>query len=131
MVAKNAHQQRQLKTDERADGKHFQEQQRLKPVQVGEGKEEERGRGPAEERHGQLDLDKGPCQSAFDKAREPRADAERREVRADHQRKLRDRITENVAGERSGEQLVDEPAGRDDQHVEIQQHQRSAIHIQP
>ena len=56
---------------------------------------------------------KMPQQVLFDVSREPRADAHGEEIDADDGGELRDGIAEQIAGERAGDQLVDQPAGRD------------------
>ena len=50
----------------------------------------------------------------------------RGQVDADHQRELRDGVAQHVAGQRAGQQLVDQPAGGQDQHV--QEEHRRAVH---
>src|ERR1019366_6703800 len=77
--------------------------------------EEGRRRQPADEADEQLDAQELRDELAFEKARQPRADTHREQVRADDGRELQDRIAEQVAGERARGELVDEPAGGDDE----------------
>ena len=63
----------------------------------------------------QLDAHEVRDQLALEVARQPGADAHREQVGADDGGELQDRVAQQVAGERAGDELVDQPAGRDDE----------------
>ena len=53
-----------------------------------------------------------------DEAREPAADAHGEQVAADDGRELKDAVAEQIAGQRAGDQLIDQPAGGDQEDGE-------------
>ena len=69
----------------------------LKYERWAKAQKQQRCRESADDRDGQFDLDKLFGDILVDKPRQPRADAHREKINADDDRKLRDRIAENVA----------------------------------
>ncbi len=87
--------------------------------QVREGQEQEGGGGAAEEGDRQLHLHEAARETALHVARQVGAEAQGGEVDADDGGELRDRVAEHVARQRARHQLVDEPAGGDDEDGEV------------
>jgi hypothetical protein len=120
MSFEQAHQQRQLESNEHADRKDKAEQHELEVLKGAKGEKQDRRRRTADDRHCELDLDETSCEVRLDASRDPRADAHRRQIEADDEGELGDRVTEEVTAERAGQQLVDEAANRDDEDVQIE-----------
>src|SRR5205814_4372927 len=108
MLFQDAHQNRQLETDEHTDHEDDEKKEELKPLQARKPEEEKRGGKAADERDRQLHFDEPRRQIAIEISRQPRSDAESGQVESDDQRELRDGIANHVAGNRSGQQLVNE-----------------------
>ena len=117
----NAHEQRQFQPDQDADGEHQPVQHDMEVAQPRKAKEQQRRRHAAKDGDSQLHLDETAGQRSSTRPRQPGADAQGRQIDADDERELRHRVAEHVAGERPGQQLVDQAAGRDDEHVDIKQ----------
>ena len=120
-LAHHAHQQRNLEPDQHADDHHERVHQQLESLRVGEGQEKQRRRESADHAQHQLDPHEAVGQPAMDVARERAANPHRKQIAADDGRELQDAVAEQVAGERARDQLVDEPAGRDEQDRDEQQ----------
>ena len=78
-------------------------------------REQRRRHQPADQADQQLDAQEVRDQLALEKARQPRADAHREQVGADDGGELQDRVAQQVARQRAGRELVDQPAGGDDE----------------
>ena len=92
-----------------------------KSLRVGERQKQQRGRKSADDAEHQLDPDEALHEAAIDVARERTADAHGKEVVADDGGKLKDAVAEEIAGERAGDQLIDQAASRDEQHGDEEQ----------
>ena len=115
-IAEDAHDERDLEPDQHADPDHEPVEHEPESVaQVREREEHDRRGDAAEHRDRELDLEEARDQAGNDVARQERADAHRREVGPDHDRELGDRVAEEVARRRAGDELVDEPARGDDE----------------
>ncbi len=76
--------------------------------------EEEQGRGEAaDQTDHQFDGDEAGHEAAVQEAREPTADAHGEQVAADDRGKLKHAVAQQIAGERAGDQLIDQPARGD------------------
>jgi hypothetical protein len=82
---------------------------------VGEGEEEDGGRESSHQPHEQLDRDEPRDQSAREEPRQPAPDSHGEEIRPDHRGELRHAVAEQIAGERAGDELVDQPARGDEE----------------
>ena len=96
LVLQNPHQQRNLQTDQRADDenrrvKNDTEIRKLAKVRKRSGAENP----PRTATASSMSINFS-ARCFIDKARKPRADAHRKKINADDQRKLRDRIAENI-----------------------------------
>jgi hypothetical protein len=115
-IAEDAHQQRDLETDERAHHHHQRVEDRTEHVGPAEGEKEDRRRQAADGSDEDLHDDELSDRRARDVARHPRPDAHREEIRADDGGELRDAVAEQIAGQRAGHELVDQPARRDEEN---------------
>ena len=118
-AAEEPEHERDLEADEDADGEDEAVEDGVEPAGRDEGEGEDRRREAAEERDGDLDLDEAPREALLDELREPRARAHRRQVHPDDEGELRDRVPEEVAREGARHELVDEPAGGDDEDGQV------------
>ncbi len=121
MVFQDPHEQRQFQTDKNSNPKDHSVKHRVKPRQPGEAEKQQRRARAAEQCDAKFDFDKDAGEIPFYEAGQPGSDTQSRQVHADDQRKLSDGIAEHIARQRSGEEFIDEAAGRDDQDVEIEQ----------
>src|SRR5262249_60838604 len=126
LVLQNSHQEREFEADQHTDQEHGAEEEYLEVSEPAEREEQQRTGQPTDQRDPDLDLDERPGQPLLDEPGEPRPDPEGRQVDADDERELGDRVAQDVAGQRSREQLVDEPAGGD--HQDVQEQDRGAVH---
>src|SRR5205085_930396 len=81
---------------------------------IGEGEKKQRGGETANDCYAQLDLDKSLSDVFVDKSRQPRAHTHRKQIYPNYYRELSYRIAEHIARQSAGQQLVNEPAGRND-----------------
>jgi len=115
-------QHRDLESDERADHQDEAVHHELEqdPCER-EGHEQRDAADPAH----QSDRDLGPDEVAevvvSEVARKQRSDAHREHEHADRQRELQDAVAEQVARDRTDDQLIDDAAQRDDQDRDEQQ----------
>jgi hypothetical protein len=126
-VANNAHQQRNFQADQNSDDNHHGVHQKLKPLGVGEGQKEQRRGETSNHAQQQLDPHKSVRKAAIDVARKGAADAHGKQVAADDGGKLKNAIAEQVAGERPRDELVDEPAGGDQQNRDEKQDSQGLV----
>ncbi len=115
-LPEDSHDERDLEADEDPHEDHDRVEHHAEArARVGEGQEHD-GRGEAAQ-YGdhQLDVDETRDEAGDDVARQVGTRAHGGEVHADHHRELRDRVAQQVGRGRGGDQLVDEPAGRDDE----------------
>jgi hypothetical protein len=85
-----------------------------KGLGVRKREKEHQRREAADHADEQLDHHEAGHHTARDVARQPAADAHREQVRADDGRELRDTVAEQIRRERAGDQLVNQPTGRDE-----------------
>jgi hypothetical protein len=117
----DAHDQRNLQSDQDADQQHQAVEREAEGPRVeGEQQEQQPGREAAEQADQQFDLDEAHQQIAADIFRQPGADAHREQVDADHGGELHHRVAQQVARQRAGDQLVSQAAGRDDENGDQQ-----------
>src|ERR1700687_2616212 len=114
-VANNAHQQRDFQTNENSDYDHEGVHQKLKSLGVGERQKQQGGRKTSNHTQQQFDPHKTVGETGIDVTRKSAADPHREQVTANDRGKLKNAVAEKVAGERSRDELVDEPAGGDQQ----------------
>ncbi len=116
VALEDAHDERNLEPDQDADDQHQGVEGEAERGRAGGLQREQRRRHqPADQADEQLDAQEVGDQLALEPARQPRADAHGEQVGADDGRELEDRVAEQVAGERAGGELVDQPAGGDDE----------------
>ena len=111
--------ERDLEADEDADAEDEAVEDGVEPAVRDEREGEDRRREAAEEGDGDLDLDEAPREAPLDELREPGTGPHRRQVEPDDEGELRDRVPEEVARERARHELVDEPAGGDDEDRQV------------
>ena len=121
----NPHQQRNLQAHQDAHGDHQEIQRELEAVRIGEGQKQRRGRESADHAHHQLDRDEPRHQRSAQISRRRASEAHREQIRPDDGRELQNAVAEQIAGERSGDQLINEPAGGDQQDGEKKKRQHA------
>ena len=114
-VTNNTHQQRNLKTNENSDHDNQRVHQKLKSLRIGERQEQQCGRETSNHSEKQFNPYEPVGKTAIDVTREGAADPHRKQVTTDDCRKLKHAIAQKVAGERARDELVDEPAGGNQQ----------------
>ena len=114
-AANDAHQQRNLKADQDTDHDDDRVHQKLKALRVGEGQKQQRRREAAHHSKQQFNPHKPVCETAVDVARKRAADPHGEQVAADDGGELKNAIAEKIACERPRDELVDEPAGGNQQ----------------
>ncbi len=112
------HEQRDLRADQQAEHERGADERRAVQVEPGErGVEAEHGQA-AEQRQRQLDHRERDHRPGLQRLRHQRADAHREDHHAEHDRRLADRVADQVAAERDQRQLVHQAAGRADEDRE-------------
>ncbi len=115
-VADHAHQQRNLQPDQNAHHQDQRVQNQFETLGEGKRKHQQGGGKAADDAEEKLDPHEAVCETAVDVARERAADAHREQVRADDSGELKDAVSDKIAGERAGDEFIDEAARRDQQH---------------
>ena len=116
VASQDAHDERDLQPDQRADQQHQPVQQQAEGAgHVGVGQKQQRRQQAAGQRHQQFDAQEVRRQLALEKARQIAADAHGKQVAADDGAELQHRIAQHVAGDGTGRQLVQQAAGGDDE----------------
>ena len=118
LVAQDAHEQRDLQAHQGADGDDGEVERGLEGVGAGEGLEEEGRREAAHQGHGQLQVHEALGEAPVDVLGEVRAQAHGAQVDPDDRGELHDGVPQQVAGQRARHQLVDQPAGCDDEDAD-------------
>ena len=118
-VFQDAHQQRDFQAHQHADDDARPAYSiKLEALRVGEGeKQRDEEKPPTSPTISSMET-KRATRPRCDEPREIAADAHGEQVAADDGGKLQDAVAEQVAGERTGDQLVDEPAGGDEEDRE-------------
>src|SRR5215467_13582787 len=117
-VLQNPHEERNFKAYQRSHRDYHQVQGQTKTLSVGERKEEHRGREAAYQPDHQLDRDEARHEAAAEESGEEAADSHREQIRANDGGELEDAVAEQVACESAGDQLINEPAGGDQEDGE-------------
>ena len=117
MALQDAHDERNLEADQDADGEDERvereaERGRRQRLQ----REQRRRHQAADQADQQLDAQELRHQLALEVARQPRADAHREQIAADDGRELEHAIAQEVTGERTGDQLIDQPTSGDEEY---------------
>ena len=121
MRLQDAHHERDLEPDQRADEQHHRIQQHAEGcggggiVQQVVGDEQRGGHQAADQPHQQFDAQEGGDKLPLDVAAQVGADAEREQVDADDGAELQHRIAEQPTRQRARRQLVEQAAGGDDE----------------
>ena len=110
-ILQDAHEQRNLESNENTDEQHDAVQRGAERFGVGEGEEQDQRRQAADHPHQHLHQHESRDDPAHDEAREPAADPHGEQIRADDGGKLRDTITKQIRRQRAGDELIDEPTG--------------------
>ena len=98
-----------------------------KSLGVGEGQKQQ-GRGKtANHSQQQFDPDEAVGESAIDVAGKRAADPHGKQVAADDRGELKNAVAEKIAGERARDELVDEPAGGDQQDRDEKQYPQGLV----
>ena len=127
VALEDAHHERNLQPHQHADG-HDQavEQRAERGRHVTIGQEQQRRHGTAHQRDHQFDAQEMRGQLPLEKAREPRTHAHGEEVAADDGGELQHRVAQQVRRQRTGGQLVHQPAGRHHEHRGEQRHRHGS-----
>ncbi len=113
LLLENPHHQRNFQADQNADQQHQRIQRQPKRAAPGEDQKQRRRGKAAQDAHRQFDLNEARDQAAHHVARQPGADPHREQIAADDGGKLGDGITQQIGGERAGNQFVDQAARGD------------------
>src|SRR5579884_2077574 len=127
-VLQNAHQQRNLEAHQHADGDHNEIEQQPERLRVGEGEEQHGGRESAHQPDHQFDRYEARHQPARDEFGHPASDAHSEQVAAYDGGELQNAVAQQIAGQRAGNQLINESA-RGDQEYRKEKGYRHALDI--
>src|SRR5207249_6034917 len=94
---------------------HDEIQEDLKTLGEGESQKQKAGRKPSHHGYQQLDPHKAIGQTFVDEAGKKASDPHGEQVAADHGGKLKNAVPHQIAGHGAGDQLIDQPAGGDQQ----------------
>src|SRR6202030_4326926 len=111
----DAHQERDLKSHKDSNHDYKGVHQKLKSLGVCECKKQQCRRESSNHAEKQFDPDKAVGKTAINVAGEGAPNSHREEVTANDRRKLKHAVAEQVAGERSRNELVNEPTGSNQQ----------------
>ncbi len=125
--AQQAEEERDLQAHQGADDHHQGVEPEAEGAVARVDLEQERRRQAAGDRDAELDLDEPHQEVALDVLRDPAAEPHRAQVEADHQAELGDRVAQDVAGEGPRDELVDQAAGRDDEHRRQERRRHQAL----
>src|SRR5690348_4988778 len=126
-VANNAHEQRNFQTHENAHDDDEGIENQFESLCECEGHHQESGRNTSNDTKHQLDPDKTMDEAAIDVAGERAADAHREKIRANDGLELKNAVTHQVARERARDELIDEPARRNQQHRDEEQNSHVSV----
>ena len=120
-ILDNTHQQGNLKSYENAHDRNKGIEDQFKTLGEGESYHQQRRRKAANHAEEQLNPDEAVNKPATDVPGERAADSHSEQICPDDRRELKHAVTDEVARQRAGNQLVNEAAGGHQQHRDEQQ----------
>src|SRR5207302_5320944 len=114
-VANHAHQQRNLQPNQNAHDDNQRVQNQFEALREGKRKHQQRRGKPADDAEEKLDAHETIREAAVDIAGQGAADAHREQVRPDNGGELKNAVSDEIAGERAGDKLIDQATSRDQQ----------------
>ncbi len=106
-IADDAHEQRNLKPDQNAHHNDHRVQNQFETLGKGKRKHQQRGGKAADDAEKKLNPYEAIREATVNVAGESAANAHREKIRADDGGELKDAVSDEIAGERAGDELVD------------------------